>query len=138
MAYFLYGSENVKLPALPEFEKQYAFIFRANEDGSAVYYLTIRDAKKTVNTGGIAVVVGDMYISENGEWVATSKTTGGTIIWANYDVYYSDSVEEVGGTLYLAASEPVPVTTFNLHGESFLKGLEIGKLLKKKRYEPNA
>lgn len=49
-------------------------------------------------------------------------------VWCNNDILNSD------GTLYLAASDPVPVNPtvpkVTLHPESFLRGVEIGRLLR--------
>lgn len=52
------------------------------------------------------------YIEDTGSGTAGSNVVyllSNTLIWANHDVCYADDVEEVGGTVYLSASEPVPV-----------------------------
>ena len=136
MANFLYGPDKVDLPALPEFEEQYALIFRTNVDGAYVYYLVpLTEAKKAITSGAVTFTNSrDMYRAENGKWVAVTKSyTGGIIIWANYDVYYSDSVEEVGGTLYLAASDPVPVSPVQLNPADVVQGYFVGMAVKRSR-----
>ena len=103
---YLYNG--VRLPKLPEWDKEtypYAYIL----DAESVYYLSLRDSQKTVITGGNVVDYSDKHQAVNGEWVLSDESQNvGKVIWANYDVYYSDSAEEVGGTLYLAASDPIP------------------------------
>lgn len=50
------------------------------------------------------------HVSAQNAWTTSTSTLSDTDFkWANYNIYYRDSVADVGGTLYLAASDPVPV-----------------------------
>ena len=108
-----YSYNGVILPKLPEWDnatKQYATILSHVADGVKEYWLKFSTTQQTVvSGGGAAVWLGCDYILQDGVWVEDSAGGGGTVVWANHDVYYSNSVEEVGGTIYLAASEPIPV-----------------------------
>lgn len=59
------------------------------------------------------------YILTDSGWSRTDYWLGSPltqdILWANYDVYYKDSedVGELAGTLFLAASNPVPLYSYN-------------------------
>lgn len=71
------------------------------------------------------------------QWSTTAYTEriGGdtqyaTVIWSNYDIYNED------GTLYLSASEPVPVVTYDgvdLNRTSYLLGRLFGRRIKAQR-----
>lgn len=53
-----------------------------------------------------------MYLLKDGAWEKKVTYGGGYLIWSNSDVYYGEGEaidEELRGTLYLAASDPVPV-----------------------------
>lgn len=110
---YLYNG--VRLPKLPEWDRgSYPFAYIAvSSDGG--YGFCYRTTAKTVIDGGHAGIDltfdGAWYLlsEDKTKWESYGARILGTVVWANYDVYYSDSVEEVGGTLYLAASEPIPV-----------------------------
>lgn len=59
------------------------------------------------------------YILTDSGWSRTDYWLGSPltkdILWTNYDVYYSDDLEDaaLAGTLCLAASEPVPLCSYN-------------------------
>lgn len=97
----------------------------ATVDGKAfVYRLTSSDGTFATNTLAWEIESEKTY---NAGDIVYSLTLAGKW-WSNHDLYTTD------GNLYLAASEPVPIVSVNLHGESFLKGLEIGRLLKARRF----
>lgn len=137
MINYLYNG--VQLPALPEWDREtYPYVVIDDQGGhyygEPTQYLLV--AYKTLPTTYSHVYGKDShgvsgatdyvysgydsinrpenwYSSVNG-YGACSPSSGGsglamrnldTVIWANYDVLNAD------GTLYLAASEPVPVTT---------------------------
>lgn len=72
------------------------------------------------------------YRLENGNWV---KGYGNyrkfNPIWAMYDIYYADTDEngELAGTLYLAASDPIPVGDEPIDKASFLQSWFVGRRL---------
>ena len=128
---YLYNG--VELPALPEWDKAaypYAYIANYND----VYYLWFQSTPKLTNGGNVIVAIGNpSYLAKDGAWVK-ANTGGGTIIWANADVYYGagDAIpDELEGTLYLAASEPVPV--LSIDHTAMVQGWIVGKRLAAQR-----
>ena len=106
----------------------YAVLFRYV---SGAYCLKIATQPITVGLEGNAV--NPQYTCRNGEtWSENSTVTLlGSIFWANHDVYYSDSLEEVGGTLYLAASDPIPVNPApTLDPTALLMGWQVGNRIR--------
>jgi hypothetical protein len=108
---YLYNG--IPLPALPEWDKEaypYAVIVQNNSSGN---YLFVADDE--VFTAGIDGAVGRLfpgacYRYGDGAWQPySSGASNAKGVWSNRDIYYSDGVEEVGGTLYMEASDPVPV-----------------------------
>lgn len=105
-----YSYNGTVLPELPGVEG-YAVICGSNK------YLWFSQSRvKVINTNGYAYIVASAGVhyklSDDGlswEMYEPTATTSRKINWANFDVYYIDSVEDVGGTIYLAASDPVPV-----------------------------
>lgn len=157
MANYLYNG--VRLPALPDEikAKKYICLYQDPETSSFPNYFwlygfnekpetMIKGARPKTYHGmqeeGLCRRAG-MYPDGGGWTVAgTSDETGtfykelSTVKWANYDVLNTD------GTVYLAASEPIPVpgdtpTPYALHVPSFLQGVEVGRRLKNKRQPPN-
>lgn len=119
---YLYGHEadktvsynGVVLPELPVWDKTaypYAIIGYSNVRENYVLKVSEEPTKVSVDEYGTysVFISGDVLFEPNdGEWASTST---GVLkvepIWANNDVYYTDSVDEVGGTVYLSASDPV-------------------------------
>lgn len=108
---YLYNG--VRLPALPEWDREvypYAVIVRDIIDGAYHLFVDEGTTRIPMYNGSItSVAMSVKYSIVDDAWVETELFETGIIVWANYDVYYNDSVEDVGGTLYLAASNPVPV-----------------------------
>lgn len=115
---YLYNG--VQLPALPEWDREtYPYIFMDKRKplySDATYYLTMVASPFTKTTKDGAVVInytlprlGCYYKLSEGVWSAVSEyTNGGTItnptsVWSNHDIL------DENGTVYLAASEPIPV-----------------------------
>ena len=135
----MYLYNGVKLPKLPEWDETvypYAFIIRTG----SIYKLGIRKIPPHVSTsddGSIRVNITDIqtqikYELSGDAWVTTEYITGlGDIIWSNTDVE-----NNTDGSVYLAASEPIPVSdrtpdpTFMLMG--WLTGRRIAGQRKKK------
>lgn len=101
---YLYNG--VRLPKLPEWDKTaypYAVLY---ETDTSYYLYCFAEAKQATLTGGVSCWgYGCAFGLSDGVWnPRTALLTGSyTTFWANYDVYDSD------GTLYMSASEPVPV-----------------------------
>lgn len=107
---YLYNG--VQLPALPESSYEYAYLYTTS-DGEYVANLS-PTIEVIIGKGGYSTHRdGDIYVLNDGIWeVATiSKYRYGYLFWSNTDVYYDDafSDESFASTLYLAASDPVPV-----------------------------
>lgn len=124
MANYLYNG--VQLPALPEWDKEaypYAEMYAVSGALSAIMsVLKVTDRPADCYALGDndygsyepSYHVGTNYISykidkTSDTWVVKASgqieaaTSGVNANWANYDLFYED------GTLYLAASEPIPV-----------------------------
>lgn len=101
---YLYNG--VRLPGLPEWDREtypYAVIVQNNLSGD--YFLMADDETFAANADGdtIRPITGVAYAIENGEWVSSVGRINCKAIWANHDILNPD------GSVYLAASEPVPV-----------------------------
>lgn len=122
MTSYLYNG--IELPALPETDKPYAVIFRGV---TGAYYLKLSDTAITTDSDGNAV--NPQYIANGTEsWSEnTVITVTGEVIWANYDVYTTD------GTLYLSATDPVPVGNPITDPVSFMMGYQLGCRLRAQR-----
>ena len=123
MSNFLYNG--VELPGLPETWNEaahpYLFIRVVSLDGSAenaVYSLFAASAAAvSYDDNGIlfpSSAVGEKYAVSDGAWVESSESLSDAFyikrndgflytLWANFDILNSD------GSVYIAASEPVPV-----------------------------
>lgn len=140
---YLYN--NIALPALPDWDKEtypYAVIVR-NEDVSPGYWFVASESTYAVteSNGFMPSVRGDdvqyLYDVDTQTWTESemSMYAAPCVKWANYDVYDTD------GTLYLAASEPVPVTSPYIDPKSLLMGYRVGCILRamrNKKREPVA
>lgn len=118
----MYSYNGVVLPKLPEWDKTvypYAYISVYADDNPNIR-LIARKTKATVDVNGKYTnsqsSPGKSFVAytsrEGEEWVENTTAItvlNSRIVWASVDVHYSDSVADVGGTLYLAASEPIPV-----------------------------
>lgn len=142
MANYLYNG--VQLPALPEWDKEaypYAEMYAVSGALSAIMsVLKVTDRPADCYALGDndygnyepSYHVGTNYISykidkTSNTWVVKASgqieaaTSGVNANWANYDLFNED------GTLYLAASEPVPVTTPNAaYAKALLMGYRTG------------
>lgn len=125
MTSYLYNG--IELPALPETDKPYVVIFRGV---TGAYYLKLSDTAITTDSDGNAV--NPQYIANGTEsWSEnTVITVTGEVIWTNYDVYTTD------GTLYLSASDPIPVGTPITDPLSFMMGWQLGQRLRMRGRKP--
>ena len=106
-----YSYNGTILPKLPEWDRSvypYAVMF---ESGS----LWVMDGKpymKYSNTNAEYANY-EVYTVENGTYILSNSGNNVNVnsepIWSNTDIYYHDGVADVGGTLFLKASDPVPV-----------------------------
>lgn len=114
MANFLFNG--VPLPALPEWDKTtYFYAYMYHGSGGDFFAIAKRRSEPWVDGEGVDVVAFYdlmLYKVSGSAWVFLSnrdsmmhslKTTD--IFWVNTDLYHTD------GTLYLAASDPIPVGT---------------------------
>lgn len=125
------------LPALPEYDKETypyaAIVFNGTE-----YKLCLKRSSYTVYTSGDYVGINPMnypkYRLVDGAWESFAQTTTfySTPIWANHDLYYQDD-EELAGTLYLAASEPVPILAPVIDPLSMWLGYQAGQWVVRQR-----
>lgn len=107
-----YSYNGVVLPELPEWDREtYPYVFIVKNTTN--YYVQVRKLEPVVvtNTGYWPLAIGTgsaLYeLAEDGTtWnlLTEIKSSVAKPIWGNADVYYPD-----GTTLFLAASEPVPV-----------------------------
>ena len=111
---YLYNG--VRLPKLPEWDKEtypYAYIVHGNSTYKirfcSVPLVAVNLAQILSNTSSYHGEYEINYKLENGEWVDETYAGGCSAVWSNTDIYYKDSLSDVGGTLAMAASEPVPV-----------------------------
>lgn len=108
-----YIYNDVQLPALPEWDKEtypYAYIVQNTDDSD--YYLVLYTAEHKVSASGLAGALSNRkYRVTDGEWklIDGGSLVTGTVIWANNTVYYTESIEGIGGTVYLQATDPIPV-----------------------------
>lgn len=123
--FFLYNG--VKLPALPEWDRNrypYAFIYIVTLDGTTGVYTLVVSSSSVMGYDGNGIIcpaatVGQRYTVSEDSWAAAAASDDFYIkrdnliytVWANFDVLNSD------GSVYVAASDPVPVADkFPLQG----------------------
>ncbi len=115
---YLYGPNKVRLPKLPEWDRKICPWATIADRGSTGLFLLLTALPLTTPVDGrfsqFVKTATDClymrYVIENGVWVLyTELTTSGAsesyrdLVWSNYDIPYLD------GTVYLPASDPVPV-----------------------------
>lgn len=121
---YLYNG--VELPALPNGLNTFNYLL-LNDN---LYELVSATAEeKTISSNGAMRITsseGIAYIVSDGEWVEfTADNYIGIVVWADTDVYNSD------GTLYLAASEPVPIVPTPPSAQTaFFIGKAFGRLIR--------
>lgn len=106
---YLYNG--VRLPKIPVVE---GYEFASIVDANGVYIVSFTNHKdQAYNTGGIqASVTSELYKYSDGQWVKTYFTSFPGVyplVWTNYDLYFKDAYEDLGGTVCMYASAPVPV-----------------------------
>lgn len=98
-----------QLPALPEWDKEtYPYALIVWNKNNSEYMLLLQDSKETVDADGEYMLFyesGIFYRANNGAWEIASADSYDAVkpIWANYDILDSN------GSVYLAASDPIPV-----------------------------
>lgn len=117
---YLYNG--VQLPKLPESDLPYAVIVYKTKPNYSVYF------SKTPFTNGVYIGNSNggtieetaycYYTLTNGAWVFSGEKDSSIafvasmqLLWANHEVNYTDiyNPSELAGTLYFAASYPIPV-----------------------------
>ena len=125
----------VELPKLPEWDKTaYPYAYITHTDG--LYSFFYEATAKNVGDGGymLSLSAGRMYLLKDGAWEKKVTYGGGYLIWSNSDVYYGEGEaidEELRGTLYLAASDPIPVGSApEVEPKSFMAGWRMGQFVR--------
>lgn len=108
MPRYLYNG--IELPQLPEWDKTaypYAFMYKII---GTHYGFVVSDTTTYYKEGSVYVgntmacaVTPDSFVSPTADNELTGFEKYGSVFWSNHDILNSD------GTLYLAASEPVPI-----------------------------
>lgn len=145
---YLYNG--VELPALPEWDKEkypYAFIVQTYAAGmllgTKLYFLTELECyvADTVECECVRYRTGDIrynYSESSDSWGEAKEVDASTIdsfrydtiLWTNTDIYCQTDIYYPSGTLYMAASEPVPVGgAAPIDHASFLQGWLVGRRL---------
>lgn len=125
MAKYLYNG--IELPELPERDTvtyPYAYIYTRNDST----FLEFTDKVRSPYSDGTFGLfdTGIIYKLVDGAWADSSVgNTGFVMIWTNTDIFYDD------GTLYLAATEPVPVKTEDTETEDTVPTLTARDLYRK-------
>lgn len=122
---YLYN--NIRLPVLPEWDKAtypYAVMGYYSDTRVRVvmckypYHMIWQGTKAVaepndINGTGIAYYynLGDTDWTYDGVTVLPADAQVSRVFWTNHDLYYEDEYydDSLAGTLYLAASDPVPV-----------------------------
>ena len=132
---YLYNG--VELPALPESELPNAYITHSLTNGSYLLFASDNKAYRWEEQNVVAFFDGGkykVYLFENDNWAyknevefinsaTISDDATATVIWANSDIYsrFGESV------LYLAASDPIPVSSFTPDPISMTMGWLVGR-----------
>lgn len=124
MANYLYnGVEAPALPQLTATEQETYPIAMINKNGRLIYCSAVYDADADgrVTVSLFSTIVYDVV---DGQWVKQS-TYPMTFkpVWTNTDILNED------GTIYLAASEPIPVGGEPIDPTSFMQGYIVGRRL---------
>ncbi len=101
-----YSYNGVVLPELPEWDKEtYPYAYILNEDINVNGYVLVlcKTTKTTTTDWRMNFIWASAYKVVDNAWQSISGAFGGVVVWSNTDVYASDN------TLYLSASDPIPV-----------------------------
>lgn len=111
---YLYAYGGIVAPKLPKSEHPYAYI-GSSGISTKIYYLCFTDILQTASNVSkiIHMDEGETYQLVDGEWVEGPGSGGAAAVWSNTDIYYNNDVTDIvgvniGGTLCLAATKPVP------------------------------
>lgn len=131
MANYIYNG--IKLPALPEWDKEtypYAVIGRVTTN-----YL-LRVAKSACYRTSAVYIPGPImqWTCKDGVWSGPSELTASRYTFISSRTYWSNhNIFSADGTLYLAASEPIPVPTWIPDLTSMVLGWQIGGVIIEQR-----
>lgn len=111
---YLYNG--VRLPKLPEWDRgkyPYSYVGTVMYKGIEEYRAYFAKEIHTKYASAMSFLDAALrYRLIDGQWVEHGAGIPPFItspLWSNVNIYYDSSVEEVGGTLYLSASDPIPV-----------------------------
>lgn len=137
MSKYLYNG--VKMPAFPEeyaTERPFAVLVKSNGIAMIGPYYGFVFSKSPITVyqkdgmplwevydGSLAVYTHDEDESEYSTWdsVPAVNVPASLLIWSNHDILNED------GTVYLAASEPIPVSRFTPDPTSMTMGWLVGR-----------
>lgn len=110
----MYSYNGVVLPDIykvytPELQKTHPFAsIGVRTDG---YCLLLKDYDLSVSPEGTFwITPGLKWIYVDGVWQEHSTYVYPMVpVWSNYDIHYAEEIPDIGGTVYLPASNPVPV-----------------------------
>ena len=131
---YLYNG--VELPPLPEWDKS-AYPYGAIKLDSRGYSFYVFESElwdqnwyKAQNCKIYRIVdsVWEFDTEYESSIIGSTSTAKSYIIWANYDFYSAD-----GNTLYLAASEPIPVSTYTPNPAAMAMGMLVGQAVRRRR-----
>lgn len=111
----MYLYNGIELPALPNYDTQiypYAVIVQVTSTFYRFIPRTSIPVRNTVNTyTGLTFKVAEGGTSWVSQTISVNPVLG-IPVWTNHDMYYADDYEDesLAGTLYLEASDPIPVT----------------------------
>lgn len=117
----------IELPQLPEWDKTlypYAFVYKII---SSKYGLVVCNSQPYYNGDNVCIDGAGLMCGvsvDSDKWVAphtASYKSYGSVFWTNTDILNSD------GTIYLAASDPIPVSTFIPDPSSLTMGWLVGR-----------
>lgn len=99
-----YSYNGTVLPELPEWDKtKYPYAYILQPVSGTAYKLVAKTTKQEASTDG-KIAIGDLVFAVvDGAWVEADSQGIRKVIWTNSDLYHKD------GTLYLDASDPIPV-----------------------------
>lgn len=137
---YLYNG--VELPALPEWDKE-KYPYAVIVDHTTQYSLVITSTAVVVSASGYSLrhpsgnltsfYIGNTKLIRPGErnWgefnFSSTSLYSGKAFWANFDILDED------GSLYLAASEPIPVSTYTPKPAAMTLGMLVGQAVRRMR-----
>lgn len=142
---YLYNG--VELPALPEWDREmypYAVISDFGLNYPPCLYVLSADAYYELNNDNLWLTTsaGLQWKVVDGKWSAFGENPGNTISvlindpswFSNHELIWTNFNAEYNGTLYLAASDPIPVNPApTLDPTALLMGWQVGNRIRQSK-----